>query len=57
VGADCKWVVRNKAEGVCHVFVKGMKGGGSGGMKIRNVDAVWVVGGEEGVRTKSTCSK
>jgi hypothetical protein len=46
-----------QAERVCHARVKGKKGGVSGGMKIRNVDAEWVVGGEEDVRTKSTCSK
>lgn len=44
---------RNKAERVCHVHVNGKKGGGSGGMKM-NVDAEWVVGGEEDVRTKRT---
>jgi hypothetical protein len=54
VGANCEWVARNKAESVCHVRVKGKKVCGSGGMKIRNVDADWVVGGEEDVRTKST---
>jgi len=52
VGADSKWVARNKTERVCHVHVKG---GGSGRMKM-NVDAEWVVG-EEDVRTKSTCGK
>jgi len=55
VRADCKWVARNKAERVCHVHVKGKKGGGSEGMKM-NVDAEWAVGGEVDVRTKSTCS-
>ena len=53
--ADCKWVARNKAERVCHVHVKGKKGGGYEGMKM-NVDAEWAVGGEVDVRTKSTCS-